>query len=221
MIHEFAHAFWMSHNTNYRPWDRGREFERRYYEPYYGNDRINELGFALEVSLFSGNIQPLGPCHSALPYGLVILRWPPRSSYPKPNPYFADQNELGSALKFGHAWSTYYAIDMAFIQRLFTDRFWERDVQVFGMMRALRPRREIGIRCASGGLYPGESPGAREQEGPARTPDSDVSSAEDRFSPDLVIRGQYEEWRREEERRKAAVALQGGAAATAVAAEAQ
>lgn len=160
ILHEFTHAFWGATSTMWTPpdphndylpqWPNGYASQRN--EPYFRDQRTNELGYCFIVHVFSNILEPLGPSTPAAPYGMLSHRWPDmfdtnNSSIP-----------LMSAKKWGTLWSVSCAVDMAWIQSIFTQKFWNHDVEKLGMLKALDVPRELGFRRVLHRYFPGESP---------------------------------------------------------------
>jgi len=74
MLHELAHAFWTSLMSSYDPLGPpGQKFDNPV-EPYYCDDRLNELGYAFEQNVISGVTGGIGLNHCVSPYGSSIVR---------------------------------------------------------------------------------------------------------------------------------------------------
>lgn len=97
ILHELAHAVWNSVHERFPDVETSTDIG---HEPFYGDQHIAELGFALEQAIFGGKIDPNGPPdrHAPCPYGLQISDYPGISAAVYVAPYTA---ELGSALDHG------------------------------------------------------------------------------------------------------------------------
>ncbi|OCL02821.1 hypothetical protein AOQ84DRAFT_392685 [Glonium stellatum] len=103
-------------------------------EPFFAHQRVAELGCAWEQLTFHGLIHPLCSLPSAR-WGLTLEKWPNTwSTHGKP--------ERGTRAR--RAWSTKYAVSMAWVASLWREDFW-RGVERFGA-HELWPERVLGVR---------------------------------------------------------------------------
>lgn len=137
LVHEMCHAMY---TCNYPVDPNGTA--PRLTEPFYGNQRLAELGNAWESHVFRGSIEPLGAgTEPSLPFGLVCDSWPGlgrhgvQHYHPEPN----------SPAKYAVEGASHFAIPNRYVQRYFTERFWDVLVPRFGM-RVFRPRKTAGFR---------------------------------------------------------------------------
>lgn len=189
MLHEFMHSMWISRQSLYFPPDPSKGETGGWnvvHEPYFRDHRINELGHAFTSEIFGYEVDPNGYVHAAVPYGLHSRRWPGLGDYSLAEP-------LASAAKWGTPWETHYLCDMKWVQSLFTRRFWTHDVPAKGMLEALRPPRELGMRFFPMPLfYEDESPTRNVKPVRFGARDSPASDDEDEdLGTGLVTRGRY------------------------------
>ncbi|GAB7356387.1 hypothetical protein MBLNU459_g7167t1 [Dothideomycetes sp. NU459] len=153
LIHEFAHAFRLAtfaKNPDTRTYMQGlwgRDIQEC--EPFHRDDRLAELGLALEQTVFGGRAEALGPQppapHAAVPYGFGAATFP------------GIMAAAGSAqARAAPAWSTtttttmpasdeLRGVLMRDVHKFFTRRFWERDAVRLGL-GAFRHDRGHAIR---------------------------------------------------------------------------
>ena len=183
ILHEFQHAYWRTLTTSYIPPlpPSGQKVQLYFiHEPYYRDQRRNELGHAFQGQFFAGFIAPTGPRHGACPFGLCHMRWPGGDHQLDVSQNWSER-ELGSARKWGMLWQSIYAIPMDYIQKIFSRKFWEQDVELYGTVKLLRPPKDIGIRLAlQTGLY------ADETDSPAHKVDLDSSGSESSYGDDAA-----------------------------------
>lgn len=85
-------------------------------EPYYCDDRLNELGFAYENCVFGGTVQDLEFRGCKRP--LTITKWPAFDS--------ADVNTSIYELRKPRRFATMYFISMQFVSNVQQQAFWDR-----------------------------------------------------------------------------------------------
>ncbi|KAI9800397.1 MAG: hypothetical protein M1825_004167 [Sarcosagium campestre] len=120
LVHELSHAF---HNAS--RFTSHLSPDLNIPEPFIENDREAELGHALEMHLWGGNIDPY-VVDPDCGYGLMISRWPDaRNGFiinRPPGPFM-----------------TFYLVPMEFVHDVQTKRFW-RDVSVYGGVKCKIPK---------------------------------------------------------------------------------
>ncbi|KAI5271144.1 hypothetical protein E4T47_05515 [Aureobasidium subglaciale] len=141
MVHEVMHALWR--NNNYpSP------------EPFYMDTRTAELGFQWEQIMYSGVIDSAtATLDTGAPYCLTIYRWPsPEEGTERPKESRMSHKKWGGT-DVVHE----YAVEMSFVQNMFTHDFWA-EVDRFGI-GMFSPRRMLGVRYyESTKLWEGEIP---------------------------------------------------------------
>lgn len=131
MVHELTHAWGFA---------VGRDKDLKF-EPYRDNDCVSELGYALEATIFgemvvqglSGN-----PCIQYEPFGFRSSRFAEYGADFKASAYKC------SHLEYGLTHYTEYGVPMSFVQRFFTDEFWQ-DVRRYGT-QAIKVPQPFGVR---------------------------------------------------------------------------
>ena len=79
-------------------------------------------------------------------FGMCIEKWPDLDEkYMIVRPNSPGWETIPVSRKPPKKWSTFYTIPMPFVQSLFTQDFWERDVRIFGI-KALRFEKRLGLR---------------------------------------------------------------------------
>lgn len=163
MLHELAHAIWIIHTALWTPpgadpnfpadqWPTGVFYGRD--EPYDRDQRVNELGYAFINKTFSGIFAGIANGHPVFPYGLKTSKWP---GLVKGN--YKGATVLASPAKWGTTYSVIYPVEMSYVQSIFTKQFWQHDVEAHGMLQALKPPRDVGVRLVAKALDPDvESP---------------------------------------------------------------
>ena len=138
LVHEVAHA---AHASML---DRDAE-----HEYYFEDGLVAEAGFDWETWVFGGSPcleQTNGfKCLDMKPFMVLTLapwpvEWIENKVVPKPP---CRAQELPSFQRDGY--SLRWRIDQAFVEKLFTDEFWEKDILEIGR-EALRPEKQFGLR---------------------------------------------------------------------------
>lgn len=115
------------------------------FEPFYGDQHINELGLALEQAIFGGKILPSGPVPALSPYGLQIRDFP--GLY-----HASDLGEdciaLGSAREYGIYYDRRAPIKAIDYLKFFKRQFWATDVPSTGG-KALMVPRHVAVRVVA------------------------------------------------------------------------
>ena len=138
LAHEFAHA---ARNARaYHPEPPVEDFE-----PFFYDHRRAEVGHAWESVTLGGRIFPFLNAYDSR-FGMCIEKWPDLDE----KYMVVRQKNSGWATtplsrKPPKKWSTIYTIPMPFVQALFTQDFWNRQVRVFGVT-ALRFEKTLGLR---------------------------------------------------------------------------
>lgn len=149
LVHELCHAMYICGHSKQALVRSGK----RYVEPFYGDQRIAELGTAWESTVFRGTIQSAGAENDpAFPYGVARYDWPGlnRAGYaPGPNPRVRrdGDGERRSPARYGVKWGSQYLIKSKWIQGFFTRRFWDVEVERYGLS-AFRPPKKSGVRLS-------------------------------------------------------------------------
>ncbi|TIA32572.1 hypothetical protein D6C79_09177 [Aureobasidium pullulans] len=142
-VHEVLHAIWRVNNAKYSSTDPTiTSAYKQPFEPFWRDQRMNELGNAWEGQVFGGTFWPIGtPKSAAVPYGLFSLPFPGLTRVPPDDTVI----ERGEPEEWGVNWSTMYPVEMEFVRSLFTHEKW-REVQRYGIRR-LRRTKKLGCRA--------------------------------------------------------------------------
>lgn len=138
LAHEFAHA---ARNARVNPPAPPIED----FEPFFHDHRRAEVGHAWESVILGGRIFPFLNAYDSR-FGMCIEKWPDLDE----KYMVVRRDQPGSATiplsrKPPKKWSTMYTIPMPFVQSLFTQDFWNRQVKLFGFT-ALRFEKTLGLR---------------------------------------------------------------------------
>ncbi|KAG2170973.1 hypothetical protein JADG_010712 [Aureobasidium aubasidani] len=141
-VHEVLDAIWRVNNAKYSDTDPTiTSAYKQPFEPFWRDQRMNELGNAWEGQVFGGTFWPIGtPESAAVPYGLFSLPFPGLTRVPPDDTVM----ERGEPEEWGVNWSTMYPVEMEFVRSLFTHEKW-REVQRYGIRR-LRRTKKLGCR---------------------------------------------------------------------------
>lgn len=138
LAHEFAHA---ARNARVSPPQPPVED----FEPFFYDHRRAEVGHAWESVVLGGRIFPFLNAFDSR-FGMCIEKWPDLDEkYMVVRPSQAGSAVIPLSRKPPKKWSTMYTIPMPFVQALFTQDFWHRQVKVFGVT-ALRFEKTLGLR---------------------------------------------------------------------------
>lgn len=143
LVHELCHAMYM---CGFPTVDMANMTE-----PFYGDQRISELGSAWESTVCRGSIESAGgSSHPALPFGLVKRAWPGlrRGGYTGVRPdqtNLEGDGERRSPAAYGVKWASHYLIKGEYVQGYFTRHFWDIQVDRYGL-QAFRVPKKSGIR---------------------------------------------------------------------------
>ena len=138
LAHEFAHA---ARNARIHPPEPPIED----FEPFFYDHRRAEVGHAWESVILGGRIFPFLNAYDNR-FGMCIEKWPDLDEkYMVIRPNQPGRAMIPLSRKPPKKWSTIYTIPMPFVQALFTQDFWNRQVSIFGV-QALRPEKTLGLR---------------------------------------------------------------------------
>lgn len=161
LAHEIAHAL---RNARVGPPPPDQTFhpprERQDYEPFFEDQRKSEVGHAWETVVIGGRLIDLSRGQWSAAYGLYIEKWPDIDdtflSLPIDEPRLISFQGPGLVhqprthivpirRRTPKKWNTIYGVPLAFIQEVFSRRFWEERVPKEGM-QAFRFEKRIGVR---------------------------------------------------------------------------
>lgn len=134
LVHELCHAIVICHT----PCDPATGLPPdNAVEPFYGDQRLAEIGYAWESHVFRGAIAPLEMSLSpAAPYGLERTDWPGSFRIPP---------ERRSPARYGTRWASIHLLRNKYVQDFFTRRFWNGRIDRYGMS-GFRPKKRVGFR---------------------------------------------------------------------------
>jgi len=125
VLHELTHA--VGYATMQRTVKEYQTWVPRPAGPFFRDQRITELGFALTQFIFGGIPVPNGLakelwCH----YGLHMREFPgPFNMKPRGDKVF----EYKAPEDVGVKEEWHYAVTMAYVQKMFTTKFWDHDLR--------------------------------------------------------------------------------------------
>lgn len=139
LLHEFTHA--LVGATYEQPIDSAKPW----YEPFYCDQRISEMGWAFEQAVFDGKpgslcASVLGAMEICAPYGLRMVRFPGGVVLEA-----GKHAVIVSPLRAGAPGLDWAAISMADVSKFFTKNFWEKKAPQSGGA-ALKLAWKVGVR---------------------------------------------------------------------------
>ncbi len=162
LAHEFAHA---ARNARMKPPQSPIED----FEPFFYDQRRAEVGHAWESVVLGGRIFPFLNAYDSR-FGMCVEKWPDldeKYMVVRPN-----KPPIPISRKPPKKWTTMYAMPMPFVQSLFTQAFWDREVGVCGL-KALRFEKRLGLRIRNWD-WTGDSDGVpTDDSSRCRWPDED------------------------------------------------
>ena len=189
LAHEIAHALRNARmappplNTTVQP---PRPMQD--YEPFFEDQRRAEVGHAWETVVVGGKLTDVTYGENSVEYGLFLEKWPDVDDYfirlPINEPPLISFQGRGLVVpprthivpvrrRKAKKWTSLYGVPMAFIQQLFTKRFWEERIPKEGL-QALRFKKTLGVRTRNFEWEEGEEPGiASDDSSWGRWPDVD------------------------------------------------
>lgn len=147
--------------------------ETQDYEPFFEDQRKSEVGHAWETVVIGGKLIDLSQGQWSAAYGLYLEKWPDIDdtfiSLPIDEPRLISFQGPGLVhqprthivpirRRKPKKWNTIYGIPLAFIQEVFSRRFWEERVPKEGM-QAFRFQKRLGVRTPNYEWQPGEDSG--------------------------------------------------------------
>lgn len=152
LAHEFAHA---ARNARIKPPRPPIED----FEPFFYDHRRAEVGHAWESVVLGGRIFPFLNAFDSR-FGMCLEKWPDlEEKYMVVRPDQPGCPPIPLSRAPPKKWSTMYTIPMPFVQAMFTEDFWNRQVRIFGV-NALRFEKTLGLRLRNWD-WPGGDDGFR------------------------------------------------------------